>query len=150
MTRDEAVEKLNECTKKICEFKRLYEVDSTKDSGFAMCEWMTNRIQLAQLMKVQGRISGQGIMDVLEIKHDIGLGQAAAFGEGYTRGKYGMSRAEYNVTAKMSMRCWKCHKRYTIPRPEKTSAVTCVCPDCGDEFDTEIHGMRENLENENG
>lgn len=43
-----------------------------------------------------GGISAQDVMDVLHIKREIELDQARAFGEGYTLGKHGMSREEYN------------------------------------------------------
>jgi hypothetical protein len=46
--------------------------------------------------KMRGRILGQDVMDVLQIKREIELGQARAFGRGYAIGKYGMSREEYN------------------------------------------------------
>lgn len=45
-------------------------------------------------------IAHEGIMDVLWIKREIELDQARAFGEGYTRGKHGMSRAKYNEKMK--------------------------------------------------
>jgi hypothetical protein len=96
-----------------------------------------------------GPIDQGMVSEAIQHIRDREIENARMFGEGYTRGKYGMSRAEYNATAEMNVCCWKCHKHYTVPRPEKTSMVTCVCPDCGDEFDTEIHGMRENLENKN-
>jgi hypothetical protein len=59
------------------------------------------------------RISAQDVMDVLHIRREIELDQARAFGEGYTRGKYGMSRAEYNAMKQLDPNLWRNKKKQT-------------------------------------
>jgi hypothetical protein len=49
---------------------------------------------------LKGPFSAQDAIDAMRIRREIELDQARAFGEGYTRGKHGMSRAEYNEKKK--------------------------------------------------